>query len=207
MMRRRSTLPSGAAPVMFESPEETAKRTEDEHRRHWQEVRTNPSAHGLTTEQAEKLGDFFDPKDSPQVAGAEAEAHEYALARVLHDELDEARGELERYGSLQPVTIAEADDKPAGVARRKADLANIEAKLQALNPVPLRPGLPPPDVVAGTPKTWTPERLEELSAYRKTHGTKKAAAFFRVSESRVRALLPSEKPQLKGYNAFNPNLK
>lgn len=64
-----------------------------------------------------------------------------------------------------------------------------------------------PAVVAGTPKTWTPERLEELRAYRGMHGTKKAAAQFGVAESRVRALLPGDKPAPKGFSAFNPRMK
>ena len=66
---------------------------------------------------------------------------------------------------------------------------------------------PAPGVVPGTPKTWTPERLGELRAYRAAHGTKQAAARFGVSEARVRVLLPSDKPQPKGYSAFNSDLK
>ena len=56
----------------------------------------------------------------------------------------------------------------------------------------------PPPV---TPKRWTEEHLEQLGAYRKAHGTKKAAEHFGVSEARVRQLLPSDKPQPKGYFA------
>lgn len=56
---------------------------------------------------------------------------------------------------------------------------------------------------AGTSKVWTDERLEQLRAYRETHGTKKAAKHFRISTSRVRALLPGNKPAPKGYSAFN----
>lgn len=56
-------------------------------------------------------------------------------------------------------------------------------------------------------KRWTPKRLDELRAYRAAHGTKKAAAWAGVSPARVRALLPGDKPQPKGYSAFNPRLK
>jgi hypothetical protein len=52
-------------------------------------------------------------------------------------------------------------------------------------------------------KPWTPERLKELRDYRAKHGTKKAAAWARVSEARVRELLPGDKPKPKGYSAFN----
>lgn len=65
----------------------------------------------------------------------------------------------------------------------------------------------PTAIEAGTPKIWTPERLDELRAYRDKHGTKKAAAWAGVSESRVRILLPGDKPQGKGYSAFNPRTK
>lgn len=54
---------------------------------------------------------------------------------------------------------------------------------------------------------WTPDRLQELRAYRAAHGTKKAAEHFGISQSRVRALLPGDKPQPKGYSAFNPRAK
>lgn len=54
---------------------------------------------------------------------------------------------------------------------------------------------------------WTPERLEELRAYRAEHGTKKAAEWAAVSPARVRALLPGDKSQPKGYSAFNPRVK
>jgi hypothetical protein len=41
---------------------------------------------------------------------------------------------------------------------------------------------------------WTPERKDELRAYRDEHGTKAAARQFGISEARVRQLLPTEKP-------------
>ena len=61
---------------------------------------------------------------------------------------------------------------------------------------------PAPGVAAGTPQTWTPERLDELHAYRAAHGTKEAAEHFGVSTARVRQLLPTGKPATKGYSAF-----
>ena len=59
-----------------------------------------------------------------------------------------------------------------------------------------------PDEVAGTRKVWTSERLEELRDFRAAHGTKEAAKWASVSESRVRALLPRNKPATTGYSAF-----
>ncbi|MCB2019148.1 MAG: hypothetical protein KDF54_16805 [Hydrogenophaga sp.] len=71
------------------------------------------------------------------------------------------------------------------------------------------PAAPAPAIVEGPADAsrWTPKRLEELRAYRAAHGTKKAAAWAGVSPTRVRALLPGDKPQKKGYSAFNPRLK
>lgn len=53
-------------------------------------------------------------------------------------------------------------------------------------------------------KRWTPERLDELRAYRKAHGTKEAALWAGISEARVRELLPGEKQPLMGFSAFAP---
>lgn len=66
---------------------------------------------------------------------------------------------------------------------------------------------PLPGKVAGTPRAWTPERLAELRTYREQHSTKEAAEHFGISTSRVRALLPSDKPPPKGFGAFNQHLK
>jgi hypothetical protein len=41
---------------------------------------------------------------------------------------------------------------------------------------------------------WTPEKLDELRAYRDEFGTKAAARQFGISEARIRQLLPTEKP-------------
>ena len=58
-----------------------------------------------------------------------------------------------------------------------------------------------------TGKRWTPEAVEELRAYRDKNGATKAAELAGVSTARVRALLPRDKPQPKGYSPFNPHLK
>lgn len=42
---------------------------------------------------------------------------------------------------------------------------------------------------------WTPERLTALKAYRDAHGTKATAAHFGIHASRVRQLLPGDKPR------------
>ena len=56
-------------------------------------------------------------------------------------------------------------------------------------------------------KKWTPEKLAEVAAYRKEHGTKKAAEHFKVSEQLIRQKLPSAKPKPKGYSAFTHRTK
>lgn len=54
----------------------------------------------------------------------------------------------------------------------------------------------------GNGRVWTPEKLAEAKAYRETHGTKKTAKHYQVSEARIRRLLPSDTPKPKGYSAF-----
>jgi len=102
--------------------------------RRWSDAVKNPAAYGFHSVPEAECAAKTDR--APQT---EAEVHEYAKAWDLLDELDEVQGELDRYASLQPATITEADAKAAGVANRKKHLADIEARLQALNPLPLRP--------------------------------------------------------------------
>lgn len=54
----------------------------------------------------------------------------------------------------------------------------------------------------GTKKIWTPERLQKLDEYRAKHGTKKAATHFKISESRIRQLLPSKKSAAEPFGGF-----
>lgn len=68
------------------------------------------------------------------------------------------------------------------------------------------PAADPMPAVNGA-KKWTPERLEELRTYRKAHGTKAAAEWARISEARVRELLPGDKPAPNGYSAFTQRRK
>lgn len=53
-----------------------------------------------------------------------------------------------------------------------------------------------------TLKRWTPEKLEELKAYREKHGAKKTAAQFAISGARVRQLLPGEKSKSMPFWGF-----
>ena len=71
----------------------------------------------------------------------------------------------------------------------------------------LRIAQPVSGVQAGTPKAWTPERLADLRACRKQHGTKKAAEQFGVSAARVRELLPADKLPQTIFSVFNPRSK
>ncbi|AEB85510.1 hypothetical protein [Alicycliphilus denitrificans] len=71
----------------------------------------------------------------------------------------------------------------------------------------MQPQTPAPAPVVNSPsnapgKVWTDERLAEVSAYRKKHGTKKTAEHYGVSEALIRQKLPGEKPKPKGYSAF-----
>lgn len=59
----------------------------------------------------------------------------------------------------------------------------------------------------GSEKKWTDDKLKELADYRSTHGTKATAEKFSITETRVRQLLPGEKPKPKGYSAFTYRAK
>jgi len=54
---------------------------------------------------------------------------------------------------------------------------------------------------------WTPERLAELKTYRAQHGTKAAGEKYGITDTRIRALLPGDKPQQQGYSAFTQRPK
>lgn len=56
-------------------------------------------------------------------------------------------------------------------------------------------------------KKWTHEKLAEVAAYRKEHGTKKTAAHYQVTEQRIRQLLPGDRTKPKGYSAFTHHIK
>lgn len=57
------------------------------------------------------------------------------------------------------------------------------------------PAAAPEVKAAGQVKRWTPERLDELKAYRATHTAQDTAAHFDISTARMRELLPSDKPK------------
>lgn len=59
----------------------------------------------------------------------------------------------------------------------------------------------------GNGKVWSPEKLAELKAYRAAHTMPETAKKFGISEQRIRQLLPSKKPKVKGYSAFTHRMK
>ncbi len=90
---------------------------------------------------------------------------------------------------------------PSSVTAQGASTSEVREEQQ-------QPGAPAPgDASDGTAKKWTSKRLQELRAYREAHGTKKAAEWAGISATRVRALLPSDKPPPKGFSAFNQRAK
>lgn len=56
-------------------------------------------------------------------------------------------------------------------------------------------------------KVWTAEKLAEAKAYREKYGTRKTAAHYQVSEARIRALLPSNKPRPKDFSVFTHRME
>ncbi len=116
-----------------------------------------------------------------------------------------------RSGLLPPVGIPDYSGGYSEKRLRLIDFARWASAMQwrvpgelDLAPAPASAPAPTDSQRPAGAKRWTPERLQELSDYRNAHGTKKAAEWFRLSESRVRQLLPSETPPPKGYSAFNP---
>lgn len=65
--------------------------------------------------------------------------------------------------------------------------------------------IPAPVVAAG--KTWTPEKLEQLKAYRETHTMPETADKFGISEQRIRRLLPSKRPTAKPFAGLINRMK
>lgn len=61
--------------------------------------------------------------------------------------------------------------------------------------------------VAGIGKKWTPKKLAELEAYRESHTMPETAKQFSISESRIRALLPRNKPKAKPFGALIHRMK
>lgn len=59
--------------------------------------------------------------------------------------------------------------------------------------------------VAG--KKWTPEKLEELRAFRETNTMPQTALKFDITEQRIRQLLPTKKAVKKGFSAFTQHIK
>ena len=76
-----------------------------------------------------------------------------------------------------------------------AEIINSTAPAQAAKPAPM----------AG--KKWTPDKLAELRAYRDKHTMPETADKFGITEQRIRALLPSNKPQKKPYSVFTHRIK
>lgn len=59
--------------------------------------------------------------------------------------------------------------------------------------------------VAG--KTWTPERLAEVKAYRDAHGTNATALHFGISGALIRQKLPGQKTAQGGHSVFTHRIK
>jgi len=76
-----------------------------------------------------------------------------------------------------------------------AEIINSTAPAQAAKPAPM----------AG--KKWTTDKLAELRAYRDKHTMPETADKFGITEQRIRALLPSNKPQKKPYSVFTHRIK
>lgn len=81
--------------------------------------------------------------------------------------------------------------------------------VDVLSGLPAEPASRPIDAapLVASGKRWTPERLAELRAHRDKHGTKMTAKWANISTSRVRELLPGDKPPVRGYSAFNQSKK
>ena len=89
----------------------------------------------------------------------------------------------------------------------------VPAEFCPVGYAPTAPAEPPQAVPAESSastrpgKVWTAEKLAEAKAYREKYGTRKTAAHYQVSEARIRALLPSNKPRPKGFSVFTHRME
>lgn len=147
-----------------------------------------------------------DPHHAERLAwGIAAEEHRKLLRKLIAS--DEIPARLA--GTLVPASPGSVSLQHLVLTREGLEqFAAMLAMSVADMPVPevLSVALPTAELLP-VAKKWTPERLEELRAYREAHGTKKAAEWAKVSGARVRELLPSDKPAKKGYSAFTHRSK
>ncbi len=118
------------------------------------------------------------------------------------DAIDQQVRELE---TTQPVGVTEILARRAALKELHTERARLLAVLDDSEP----PQAVPAESSASTRpgKVWTAEKLAEAKAYREKYGTRKTAAHYQVSEARIRALLPSNKPRPKGFSVFTHRME
>ena len=167
----------------------------------------NPQA--FERELSADLGLFFIKKN--KAAAPTGFARTYQRLRTLIERADALAGpRLKPWAVIEWARRTKAVDLPeplACMAPPAGPSPSNEAappEVGAALPQPKEsPAVQPARQDGITPKKWTDELKAELAAYRQVHGTKAAAAYFRIAESRVRALLPKQAPAPAGYSAFN----
>lgn len=110
--------------------------------------------------------------------------------------------EIETDGQTRIVGAFSLDGKTAyspQVVRAREQLRVLVSELDKVMPYFVKLDTASPAPVATGGVKWTPERMAELKAFRKSHTMPETVKKFRISEQRIRQLLPSAKPKAKPF--------
>lgn len=138
--------------------------------------------------------------------------------------IDAKKAEIKKWESATAPTPSEMEKQDAKLLALRGELAALEAQYTEPYPAPdqqadetlqvctLPPEPLPIDEQVALPvaidvepkkaknvKRWTPAKLAELAAYRAAHTMPETAVKFGITEQRIRALLPSDKPKAKPF--------
>lgn len=140
------------------------------------------------------------PKPSPFV-------HQYIQLREIAQRAQAMQGAL-----LNPLKVLIWADRNGAVQAPPQLIQGVAARIkrqiaaQAVRtPAVANTAAPsPPAAIAVETAAlkWTPERLEELRKFKAANGTKATAEHYKISDTRVRKLAPTERPASPSFGGF-----
>jgi len=139
-------------------------------------------------------------------------AHNKRIALDYSPFIDDPATEAVVMAALDAISKGE-NDIQANAGEQQSSEANAHLQVELVPPGPAvapdTQAAPAQGTKSPAPhcKKWTPEKKAELAAYRAIHTMPETANKFGVSKQRIRALLPSSKPQKKSYSVFTHHLK